>query len=213
MTSPTHPTTAHYFWEGLTDLGIEYVFGNLGTDHVSLIEELARWDREGRPHPQMVLCPHENVAMHMAAGYAAVTGKGQAVMVHVDAGTANAAMGMHNMCRARLPVMLMAGKAPFTLRGELPGSRDNYVHFVQDPFDMASLVRPYVKWDYNLPSGVVVQEALRRGHAVMQSDPPGPVYLTLPREVLAETWSPEQAKPFSAERYARSLPVVWTMHV
>ncbi len=201
MTSPTHPTTAHYFWEGLTDLGIEYVFGNLGTDHVSLIEELARWDREGRPHPQMVLCPHENVAMHMAAGYAAVTGKGQAVMVHVDAGTANAAMGMHNMCRARLPVMLMAGKAPFTLRGELPGSRDNYVHFVQDPFDMASLVRPYVKWDYNLPSGVVVQEALRRGHAVMQSDPPGPVYLTLPREVLAETWSPEQAKPFSAERY------------
>lgn len=201
MTSPSHPTTAHYFWEGLTDLGVDYVFGNLGTDHVSLIEELARWDREGRPHPQMVLCPHENVAMHMAAGYAAVTGKGQAVMVHVDAGTANAAMGMHNMFRARLPVMLIAGKAPFTLRGELPGSRDNYVHFVQDPFDIASLVRPYVKWEYSLPSGVMAQEALRRGHAMMESDPPGPVYLTLPREVLAETWPPEKAKPFSAERY------------
>ena len=201
MTSPSHPTTAHYFWEGLTDLGVDYVFGNLGTDHVSLIEELARWDREGRPHPQMVLCPHENVAMHMAAGYAAVTGKGQAVMVHVDAGTANAAMGMHNMFRARLPVMLIAGKAPFTLRGELPGSRDNYVHFVQDPFDIASLVRPYVKWEYSLPSGVMAQEALRRGHAMMESDPPGPVYLTLPREVLAETWPPEKAKTFSAERY------------
>ena len=201
MTSPAHPTTAHYFWEGLTDLGVEYVFGNLGTDHVSLIEELARWDREGRPHPQMVLCPHENVAMHMAAGYAAVTGKGQAVMVHVDAGTANAAMGMHNMFRARLPVMLIAGKAPFTLRGELPGSRDNYVHFVQDPFDIASLVRPYVKWEYSLPSGVMAQEALRRGHAMMESDPPGPVYLTLPREVLAETWPPEKAKAFSAQRY------------
>ncbi len=201
MTPSTHPTTAHYFWEGLTDLGIAYVFGNLGTDHVSLIEELARWDREGRPHPQMVLCPHENVAMHMAAGYAAVTGKGQAVMVHVDAGTANSAMGMHNMFRGRLPVMLIAGKAPFTLRGELPGSRDNYVHFVQDPFDIASLVRPYVKWEYSLPSGVVTQEALRRGHAMMESDPPGPVYLTLPREVLAETWAPEKVKPFSAERY------------
>ena len=199
MTSPAHPTTAHYFWEGLTDLGMEYVFGNLGTDHVSLIEELARWDREGRPHPQMVLCPHENVAMHMAAGYAAVTGKGQAVMVHVDAGTANAAMGMHNMFRARLPVMLIAGKAPFTLRGELPGSRDNYVHFVQDPFDIASLVRPYVKWEYSLPSGVMAQEALRRGHAMMESDPPGPVYLTLPREVLAETWPPEKAKALLKE--------------
>ena len=59
----------------------------------------------------MMLVPHENVAIHMAAGFAAVTGRGQAVMVHVDAGTANAAMGMHNMFRGRLPVMLIAGKS------------------------------------------------------------------------------------------------------
>ena len=196
-----HRTSAHYFLEGLSDLGIRYVFSNLGTDHVSLIEELARWDLEGRAHPEMLLCPHENVAMHMAAGYAAVTGQGQAVMVHVDAGTANSAMGMHNMFRGRLPVMLVAGKAPFTLRGELPGSRDNYVHFVQDPFDMASLVRPYVKWEYSLPSGVIAKEVLRRGHSVMQSDPPGPVYLTLPREVLAESIAADHVRTFSRERY------------
>jgi acetolactate synthase I/II/III large subunit len=207
MSSPSipakaeHRSSAHYFLEGLSDLGIRYVFSNLGTDHVSLIEELARWDLEGRAHPEMLLCPHENVAMHMAAGYAAVTGQGQAVMVHVDAGTANSAMGMHNMFRGRLPVMLIAGKAPFTLRGELPGSRDNYVHFVQDPFDIASLVRPYVKWEYSLPSGVTAKEVLRRGHSMMQSDPPGPVYLTLPREVLAETHAPEQVRSFSQERY------------
>lgn len=201
MSSPTSHTSAHYFLEGLADLGISYVFSNLGTDHVSLIEELARWDLEGRAHPEMLLCPHENVAMHMAAGYAAVTGHGQAVMVHVDAGTANSAMGMHNMFRGRLPVMLIAGKAPFTLRGELPGSRDNYVHFVQDPFDMASLVRPYVKWEYSLPSGVIAKEVLRRGHSMMQSDPQGPVYLTLPREVLAESVAADQVRTFSEERY------------
>jgi acetolactate synthase I/II/III large subunit len=201
MSSPASHSSAHYFLEGLADLGISYVFSNLGTDHVSLIEELARWDLVGRPHPEMLLCPHENVAMHMAAGYAAVTGRGQAVMVHVDAGTANSAMGMHNMFRGRLPVMLIAGKAPFTLRGELPGSRDNYVHFVQDPFDMASLVRPYVKWEYSLPSGVIAKEVLRRGHSMMQSDPPGPVYLTLPREVLAESVAADQVRSFSHERY------------
>lgn len=200
-----HRTGAHYFLEGLCELGIQHVFSNLGTDHVSIIEELARWDAEGRSHPQMMLVPHENVAIHMAAGFAAVTGRGQAVMVHVDAGTANAAMGMHNMFRGRLPVMLIAGKAPFTLRGELPGSRDNYVHFVQDPFDMASLVRPYVKWEYSLPSGVVAKEVLRRGHAVMQSDPPGPVYLTLPREVLAATLPSDQIQSFSSERYGAVL--------
>jgi acetolactate synthase-1/2/3 large subunit len=198
--SPAGHTSAHYFLEGLSELGIDHIFSNFGTDHVSLIEELARWDKAGRAHPSILLCPHENVAIHMAAGYAAITGRGQAVMVHVDAGTANAAMGMHNMFRGRLPVLLMAGKAPFTLRGELPGSRDNYVHFVQDPFDIASLVRPYVKWEYSLPSGVVAKEVLRRGHSVMQSDPPGPVYLTLPREVLAETVA-QPVRSFSAQRY------------
>jgi acetolactate synthase-1/2/3 large subunit len=199
--APNTHSSAHYLLEGLVELGIDYIFSNLGTDHVSLIEEMARWRRLGRKHPEVVLCPHENVAMHMAAGYAAVTGRGQAVMVHVDAGTANAAMGMHNMFRARLPVMLMAGKAPYTLRGELPGSRDNYVHFVQDPFDIGSLVRPYVKWEYSLPTGIIAKEVLRRGQAMMQSDPPGPVYLTLPREVLAETWAAEQVRAFPAERY------------
>lgn len=194
-------STAHYFLEGLNDIGIDYVFSNFGTDHVSLIEEMARWKQQGLPAPKTILCPHENVAMHMAAGYAAMTGRGQAVMVHVDAGTANSAMGMHNMFRSRLPVMLIAGKAPYTLRGELAGSRDNYVHFVQDPYDIASLVRPYVKWEYSLPSGVVAKEALRRGHSVMQSDPPGPVYMTLPRETLAQTWPQEAIRAFGEDRY------------
>ena len=194
-------STAHYFLEGLVDVGIDYVFANLGTDHVSLIEALADWDRDGRAHPAMVLCPHENVAVHMAGGYAALTGQGQAVMVHVDAGTANSSMGLHNLFRARLPVFLMAGKAPFTLHGELAGSRDNYVHFVQDPYDIGSLVRPYVKWEYNLPSGVVAKEALRRGHTMMQSDPPGPVFMTLPRETLAQEWDEETIRPYPQARY------------
>ncbi len=141
-------STAHHFLQGLVDLGIEYIFANLGTDHVSLIEALAQWDREGRKHPEVILCPHEVVAVHMAAGYALATGRAQAVFVHVDAGTANACMAIQNLFRYRLPVMMFAGRAPHTLHGELTGSRDTYVHFVQDPFDIASIVRPYVKWEY-----------------------------------------------------------------
>ena len=194
-------TTAHYFLEGLVDLGIDYIFANLGTDHVSLIEEMARWDVEGRKHPEMVLCPHEIVAVHMAGGYALATGRGQAVLVHVDAGTANACMSIQNLFRYRLPVMLFAGRAPYTLHGELTGSRDAYVHFVQDPFDIASIVRPYIKWEYSLPSGVVVKEALARASAFMQSDPPGPVYMTLPRETLAEQWDDAEMPAYPAARY------------
>ena len=194
-------SAAHYFLEGLVDLGVEYIFANLGTDHVSLIEEIARWDREGRKHPEIILCPHEIVAVHMAGGYALATGKGQAVFVHVDAGTANACMAIQNLFRYRLPVMLFAGRAPYTLHGELTGSRDTYVHFVQDPFDIASIVRPYVKWEYSLPSGVVVKEALARAGAFMHSDPPGPVYMMLPRETLAEEWDEAQMPTYNPARY------------
>jgi len=194
-------STAHHFLEGLVDLGVDYIFANLGTDHVSLIEEMARWDQEGRKHPEMILCPHEVVAVHMAGGYALATGRGQAVFVHVDAGTANACMAIQNLFRYRLPVMLFAGRAPYTLHGELPASRDTYVHFVQDPFDIASIVRPYVKWEYSLPSGIVVKEALARASAFAQSDPPGPVYMMLPRETLAEQWDDAAMPSYPPARY------------
>src|SRR5881394_2498559 len=194
-------STAHYFLEGLVDLGVEYIFANLGTDHVSLIEEMARWDKHGRKHPEVILCPHEVVAVHMAGGYALATGRAQAVLVHVDAGTANACMAIQNLFRYRLPVMLFAGRAPHTLHGELTGSRDSYVHFVQDPFDIASIVRPYVKWEYSLPSGIVVKEALARASAFAHSDPPGPVYMMLPRETLAEEWDDADMPAYPPARY------------
>jgi len=123
-------STAYYLLEGLNEIGIEYLFCNLGTDHAPIIEEMAHRAKRGEPGPKVVRCPHENTAAHMAAGYALVTGRGQGVLVHVDVGTANAANGMHNMYRSRLPVLLKAGKAPYTTHGELVGTRDTHVHFV-----------------------------------------------------------------------------------
>jgi acetolactate synthase-1/2/3 large subunit len=151
--------------------------------------------------PKIIVTPHENVAMHMAGGYALATGRGQGVIVHVDAGTANAALGMHNLFRNRIPALLMAGSAPYTSFGELTGSRDTYVHFIQQPMDQGSIVRPYSKWEYTLPSGVTVKETLRRAHTMMQSEPKGPVYLMLPRETLTEEWSEDAVRPFDQGRF------------
>ena len=147
--------TAYYLLEGLNEIGIDYLFCNFGTDHAPIIDEMAHRRRRGEPMPMIVRCPHENTAAHMAAGYALVTGRGQGVLVHVDVGTANTANGMHNLFRSRLPVLLIAGKVLYTVNDELVGSRDTYVHFVQEPFDQASLVRPYLKWEWTLPSGVL----------------------------------------------------------
>src|SRR5258707_5814490 len=81
-------STAHYFLEGLNDIGVDYLFSNFGTDHAPLIEEMARWKKDGRRYPKVLNCPHENTAMHMAAGFAMATGRGQAVIAAVGPGTA-----------------------------------------------------------------------------------------------------------------------------
>jgi acetolactate synthase I/II/III large subunit len=200
--APEH-STAYYFLEGLNELGIEHLFCNFGTDHAPVIEAMASRAKAGEKIPNVMLCPHENTAAHMAMGYATVTGRGQAVLVHVDVGTANTANAMHNLFRSRLPVLLMSGKAPYTSGNELVGSRDTYVHFVQEPIDQGSLVRPYMKWEWTLPSGVVVKEALRRAHTIMESHPQGPVYFMAQRETLTQEWAEDQVRSYSAEEFAQ----------
>src|SRR6266700_5253855 len=118
--------TAYYLLEGLIEVGIDYLFCNFGTDHAPIIEEFANRRKRGEPVPKTIRCAHENTAAHMADGYALITGRGQGVLVHVDVGTANTANAMHNLFRGRIPVLLMAGKAPFTTSNELTGSRDTY---------------------------------------------------------------------------------------
>src|SRR5271170_4342628 len=200
-TNVTDFSSAYYLLEGLKEVGIDYLFCNLGTDHAPIIEEMAHRRKRGEAMPSVVRCPHENTAAHMAAGYALVTGRGQGVLVHVDVGTANTATAMHNMFRSRLPVLLMAGKAPYTSHNELVGTRDTHVHWVQEPFDQGSLVRPYTKWEWTLPSGVVVKEVLRRAHSIMQSEPRGPVYLMMQRETLTEHWDVDEVHRYAADRF------------
>lgn len=200
--APEH-STAYYFIEGLNELGIEHLFCNFGTDHAPTIEAMAERQKNGEKVPNVMLCPHENTAAHMAMGYAAVTGRGQAVLVHVDVGTANTANAMHNLFRSRLPVLLMSGKAPYTSSNELVGSRDTYVHFVQEPIDQGALVRPYTKWEWTLPSGVVVKEALRRAHTIMETKPAGPVYFMAQRETLTEKWANDQIRSYAGSDYSQ----------
>src|SRR5690606_26488234 len=73
----------------LHESGVTHIFGNLGSDHAGIVQSLARAKLEGRPMPQVILSPHEGMALAAAHGYAQVTGQAQAVFVHVDVGTQN----------------------------------------------------------------------------------------------------------------------------
>jgi acetolactate synthase-1/2/3 large subunit len=177
-------TTAEAYLALLKDRGIDVFLGNAGTDFASLVEAFARAEAEGRPAPRPMVVPHEFVAVSMAHGYYAAGGRPAAVMVHVNVGTGNAATAIITASRANVPLLMSAGRTPVTEEG-LPGSRDLHIHWAQESFDQAAMLREYVKWDYELRTPVQLEAVVDRALELMLAEPRGPVYLTLPREVLA----------------------------
>jgi acetolactate synthase-1/2/3 large subunit len=177
-------TTAEAYLELLKDRGIDVFLGNAGTDFASLVEAFARFEAEHRPAPRPLVIPHEFVAVSMAHGYYAAGGRPAAVMVHVNVGTANASTAIITAARANAAVLMTAGRTPITEEG-LPGARDLHIHWAQESFDQAAMLREYVKWDYELRTPVQLEAVVDRAFELMLAEPRGPVYLTLPREVLA----------------------------
>jgi acetolactate synthase-1/2/3 large subunit len=185
-------TTSTALLEALAEAGVSYIFANLGSDHPGLIESFARARAQGREEdfPRLVVCPHETVALSAAHAYAMVTGEPQAVIVHVDVGTQNLSGGVSNAMRGRVPVLIFAGTAPFTLEGELPGGRNEFIHWIQDVRDQRGILRNYAKYDNEIRTGRNVKQLVHRALQISRSEPAGPVYLIGPREVMEEPVQP-----------------------
>lgn len=173
----------------LHSLGVEWVLANSGTDFPPLIEALAAAQAAGEPMPQALVVPHEHAAMGMAYGIWLATGRPQAVMVHTNVGLANCAIGAINAATERVPMLLFSGRTPVTERGR-HGSRSIPIGWGQEMRDQAALVRETVKWEYELRFPEQAAELAERAHAIAMSTPKGPVYMSLPREVLAEPCPP-----------------------
>ena len=186
MTAPERSAGALII-DALREAGVTHLFANFGSDHPAIIEALAADRERGEDSPTVILCPHEATALSAAHGYAAVTGRPQAVFVHTDVGTANLGGTVHNAARSRVPVFIFAGLTPYTLEGELPGGRNTYINHLQDVADQHGLVRPYVKWSYDLRTAVNAPQIVHRALQIARSAPAGPVYVTAAREVLEQT--------------------------
>ena len=215
---PNDRSTGMALLDALEDAGVEYIFANFGSDHSSIIESLAQARHERRELPKVITCPHEMVAMSAAHGYAQVTGRAQAVFVHVECGTQSLAGAVHNAAKGRVPVFVFAGASPFTQRGELKGSRSEFIQWIQDVHDQRGIVRGYMRYDNELRSGANVRQIVFRAMQFAHSDPKGPVYLVGPREVMesdapsnaqdATTWhalEPRALAPQAAHELAQAL--------
>ena len=179
-------TASTAFLEALTEAGVSYIFANLGSDHPALIEALAEAKVSGRKVPQLITCPNEMVAMSVAHGYALVSGRAQAVLVHVECGTQTLAGAVHNAAKGRAPILVFAGASPFTQDGEMRGSRNEFIQWLQDVPDQRGIVRGYMKYDNEIRTGKNIKQLVHRAMQFAHSDPKGPVYLMGAREVMEE---------------------------
>lgn len=180
-------TTASVFLTTLSRVGVTHIFANWGNDHPAFLEELERQRlEEGKPLLDIVTCPNEMVALSAAQGYASVTGKPAAVIVHVDVGTQALAGAVHNVDKGQAPVIIFAGAAPFSVSGELKGSKNEWPMWGQDAPDQSAIVRQFMRHTAQIMSGKTTAKQLMRAWQFATSGPQGPVYLWARRETLQE---------------------------
>ncbi len=185
-TSPIPMTAGAALLARLKRLGVDYIFANSGTDFPPIIEGLAEAEHEGMALPKAVVIPFETAATGMAHGYYLATGRAQAVMAHTNVGLANCILGAINAATENVPMLLMSGRTP-TLEKGRRGARTVPIGWGQEMLDQAALVREACKWDYELRFPEQVCDAVDRAYGIATSTPKGPVYISLPREVLCET--------------------------
>ncbi|KXL42416.1 hypothetical protein M433DRAFT_543222 [Acidomyces richmondensis BFW] len=189
-------TASFAFFEALWEAGVTHCFVNLGSDHPSILEAMVKGQRETPDaFPRIITCPNEMVALSMADGYARVTNRPQAVIVHVDVGTQGLGAAVHNASCGRAPVLIFAGLSPYTIEGEYRGSRTEYIHWIQDVPDQKAIVGQYCRYTAEIKRGRNVKQLVHRALSFATSEPRGPVYLVGAREAMEEEIEPYHLDP------------------
>ena len=153
----------------LRDEGITHIFGNPGSTEMPLMDALV-----DAPDISYVLGLQEATAVAMADGWALATGRAGFVNLHAMGGLGNA-MGV-----------LVASKASETPLVVTAGQQDTR-HLMTEPWlsgDLVALAGPVTKWAKELRRGEDVGQALRRAFAICRTPPCGPVFLSLPMDIL-----------------------------
>lgn len=174
-------TAADLLLDVLLDEGVRHVFGNPGTTELPLVDALAE-----RSEPQYVLALQEAGAVAMADGWARAAGRPAFVNLHTLAGLANGLGNLTNAAAAGTPLVVTAGQ-------------QDRRHLIAEPLlsgDLAGLARPLVKWTHEVRHVEELGVALRRAFRLAAAPPSGPVFLSLPMDVLAQP-APAESPPRS----------------
>ena len=157
--------------EVLDSEGVTHVFGNPGTTELPLIDALA-----ARPDLTYVLALQEASVVAMADGYARATGRPAFVNLHTSAGLGNAIGNLTNAVANHAPLVVTAGQ-------------QDRRHLFTDPLlggDLVGLAHPVAKWTHEVRNLTELGTILRRAFNDAAIPPKGPVFVSLPMDLLDE---------------------------
>ena len=154
----------------LRELDIPYVALNPGSSYRGLHDSLVNY--LGNTRPRMLLCLHEESAVALAHGYAKVTGRPLAVIVHANVGLMHATMAIFNAWCDRSPMIVLGATGAVDATRRRP-----WIEWIHTARDQGALVRNYIKWDDQPASIGAAQEAVLRANLIAQTAPRGPVYI------------------------------------
>lgn len=185
--------------ETLSALDFPYIALNPGASYRGLHDSIVNY--LGNKQPEMLLCLHEEHAIHIAQGYAKVTNKPMAAAVHSNVGLMHASMAIFNAWCDRMPMMIMGAGGPGDAALRRP-----WIDWIHTSRDQASMIRQYIKFDDLPGSPAAAREAITRAKWISETNPKGPVYINLD-VTLQEAALPADLPPFDAGRFAPPIEV------
>jgi acetolactate synthase-1/2/3 large subunit len=171
-------------------MGVERIFASPGSDWAPLWEALAKPYQPGEV-PEYISSRHEETAVGMATGYAKATGKLPALVLHTTVGALHATMGLRAALHERIPMVVMAGESVSFAEPPAPPAGRQWLRVLTDMGGPARLVGETVKWSFGLNSPLILPHTIQRACQLAMSAPKGPVFVSVPTEMLMETMSAE----------------------
>lgn len=159
------------FVELLISEGVTHLFGNPGTTELPIMQALPDY-----PGLKFILGLQESVVMGMADGYARASRQLTAANVHVAPGLGNAMGALYNAKFSGSPVILTAGQ-------------QEQGHGLLEPLlydDLTSMAAPLVKWSIEVTRLQDLPRIMRRAAKIAMTPPTGPVFISLPGDILNE---------------------------
>jgi acetolactate synthase I/II/III large subunit len=175
------------------DLGANYIFSSAGSEWAPVWEALARRAEAGEPAPGYLDLTHETVAVGMATGYAAVTGRAQVVLLHAGAGLLQGANAAHGALLSGQPVVICSGESAGYGDGDGRDPGSQWYRNLSIPGGPQAMAAPFTKWSNAANDVSVLYDMVKRAGEIAAQLPAGPVYVNTPVEVLLDRWAPSPA--------------------